>query len=260
MTEIAVEAETKASEETAIHTRLLRIGLAEEDSRAYWAHADRILPFEERVTVAFQERWFGSRSMARVRYLLRNFQHRFEAFPGALPVLHRWAAEEIADRTLLCHWHVQLSDPLYREFTSSLLEQRRLRPQPNIDRNTAVRWVDDKMEGRWSSSTSQRMASGLLSCATEAGLCEGTKAVRGLNYPRVSGRALGSLLSLLKETASEGTLRDNPYTPPVGLQGEFWEERVRKLPWIEYRRMADLHDLKWEFESLEDWGREVLSA
>lgn len=247
----------EAAEETNIHTRLLRIGLAEEDSRAYWAQADRQIPENERIELAFGERWFGSRTQARVRYLMNNLAYRFDAFPGCLEVLARWNPTDIVDRALICHWHVQLSDPLYREFTSAVLAARWHRPKPTIDRSATVRWVEQKTEGRWSSATAQRMAVGLLACAADAGLCEKTKDPRRLFYPRVSDHALAYLMYLLKDLHYEGTLKQNAYLMSVGIDGDLWEQRVRKLPWLEYRRMSDVHDLSWQFDSLQSWGQAV---
>ena len=260
MTPTIVDTTPRGKEETEVHTRMLRIGLAEADARVYWRYADPQMSESDKVKEAFEGRWFGSRTMARVRYLVRNFLYRFDAFPGSLQTLHRWAPTDIADRSVICHWHVQLSDPLYREFTSTFLGMRWARPAPNIDRSAAVRWVEEKTEGRWSSSTSQRMATGLLACAAEAGLCEKTKNTRSLSYPKVSDHALGYLLYLLKSTDYEGNLRENPFTMSVGIDGDLWEDRVRKLPWLDYRRMADVHDLKWHFENLEDWSTEVFTS
>jgi len=249
----------RTSEETESHTRLLRLGLAEAESRAYWAHAHRQLSQEETVKAAFEERWFGSRSMARVRHLVLYFQYRFDAYPRALQTLNIWNPPNRSERTLLCHWHLQLSDPLYREFTAEVLADRRLRPEPTIDRRTVNRWVEEKMDG-WSSATVQRMASAMVSCATDAGLCKPGKSVRELTFPRISDHCLGYILYLLRETDYEGDLKANPYLSSVGLDGEFWEDRVRKLPWITYRRMADVHDLKWEFPGLLEWAEGVFAS
>ena len=45
-----------------------------------------------------------------------------------------------------------------------------------------------------------------VASATEAGLCEGSKATRPLRLPAVSDRALGYLLHLLRMVEFEGTL------------------------------------------------------
>lgn len=248
----------KLREATEIHTRMLRLGLGAEDSRAYWENANRQLSEAERAKVAFEERWFGSRTMARVRYLVSNFIHRYDTYPRALQVLHRWNPVDPRERNVLCHWHVQLSDPLYREFTGSILPGRRLHPEPTIDRTTTLRFVDRKVEGRWASSTSQRMAAGLLACACEAGLCEGSSAVRPLRLPRVSDLALGYLLQLLREVEFEGSLRENPYLSSVGIDSVEWEQRLRRMPWVRYARAGNVHDLSFEHASLLEWAEAVL--
>ena len=51
------------SEVELFHTRLLRISLAVEDSRAYWEHLSLEVPPEKRAIAAFEERWFGSKSL-----------------------------------------------------------------------------------------------------------------------------------------------------------------------------------------------------
>ncbi len=42
---------------------------AAEECRAYWEHICPDTPSDQRAVVAFEERWFGSKSMARVREL-----------------------------------------------------------------------------------------------------------------------------------------------------------------------------------------------
>ncbi len=101
------------------HTRLLRTSLAAEECRAYWEHICPDTPSDQRAVVAFEERWFGSKSMARVRELLATFRHRFDAYPMALEVLRRWRPSDPATRLHICHWHMQLTDPLYRACTGA---------------------------------------------------------------------------------------------------------------------------------------------
>ena len=108
-----------------IHTRLLRLALGVEESRAYWSNVDPMVPAPARPVRAFEERWFGAKSMERVRVLLANFVSRYDTHPAALATLRRWsglpqghpAAMDPATRRLLCHWHLQLADPIYRPTT-----------------------------------------------------------------------------------------------------------------------------------------------
>lgn len=51
----------RPSEEQVLHTRLLKCALEVEDARAFWAHmlpGQRVSPQQ-----AFQEYWFGARSL-----------------------------------------------------------------------------------------------------------------------------------------------------------------------------------------------------
>ena len=246
------------SETTLSHTRLLRLGLAEEESREYWSHADRPMDPEQRVKVAFEERWFGSRAMARVRYLILNLAYRFDAFPSALKALNRWKESQPEDRRILCHWHLQLSDPLYRSFTGGHLVERLHHPQPTLDRNSVLRWVEQQTERRWASTTTQRMVASLMGCLNEVGFCKGISPLRPLALPRVSDRALGYILYLLRETDYEGELGRNPYLGSLGLHGADLEERLSRVPGIQFHKMSDVMDLQWDYPSLWDWAQSEL--
>ena len=110
-----------------VHTRLLQCALAVDESRAYW---DRVDPDASRPSAqeAFDAFWFGAKSLPWVKILLLNMRARFDAFPEALRVLHAWRDMPPDTRAAICHWHLQLSDPLYRSFAGEFLLTR-LRPR-----------------------------------------------------------------------------------------------------------------------------------
>jgi hypothetical protein len=254
-----VEATAAGGEVWTVHTRLNRVSLAVEDSRVYWRHARPGTPATALADAAFEERWFGNRSFHRVRILLRTFAQRFDAYPDALAVLHRWQPSDPGTRRLLCHWHTQLTDPLYRRYTGELLPERwgRRQPgsrQPAVDRDVTARWLDRQTGPRWSPATALRIANGLLAAATEAGLCAEGSGRRPLLPVAVPGEALTYLLYLLRPRAIEGTLLDNPYLRSVGLTGAALEQALRHLDALDYRRHGDLHDLGWRFDDLAVWA------
>ena len=109
---LAVKAQVAQGEETVVHTRILRLALGIEESRAYWTHVDPTLPAAPRAIQAFEQRWFGAKSLHRVRTLLANFAARYDAYPDALSVLRRWRSMDLPTRQVLCHFHLQLTDPL----------------------------------------------------------------------------------------------------------------------------------------------------
>ena len=116
---------SQGSEVEKSHSRLLRMSLAVEESREYWEHNDSSLSKKDIEIIAFEKRWFGNKSLSRVRTILRNFSDRFDVYPIALEVLQQWCPSELATRQNICHWHLQLSDPIYRQFSGVFLEQRR---------------------------------------------------------------------------------------------------------------------------------------
>ena len=69
--------EARPGEATEIHTRILRLSLGVEDSRAYWENVDLSVPQAERGLIAFEQRWFGGKSLERVRFLLSGFLAHF---------------------------------------------------------------------------------------------------------------------------------------------------------------------------------------
>ncbi len=248
----------RPAEATDIHTRILRLALGIEESRSYWEHVDPKVPPAQRALIAFEQRWFGAKSLDRIRFLLANFVHRYDPFPDALAVLQRWRSMDAATRQVVCHWHLQLSDPLYRRFTGKFLVERRGLRDPKVDRDIALRWVKNEFPDRWSEATTVQFASKLLSAASEAGVVSPKRDPRSLLLPKVTDLALAYLLHLFRGTRFEGTLTENPYLASVGLTEGFLDQRLRALPGITFRRMAHLTEFEWESPSLTAWAEATL--
>lgn len=241
----------RAAEVTEIHTRLLRCSLEVEPARAYWRHAGTDPITAER---AFEQYWFGARSLPRVRVLLANMRARFDAYPSALAVLGRWTTMDLATRRAICHWHLQLSDPLYRAFTGGFLAVRHQRQEPQVRRQGVIHWIDEQAPGRWTTSTRIQFASKLLTAAHDAELVSGTRDPRPLVFPMVTDVALTYLLYLLRDVAFEGSLLRNPYLASVGLEGSKLDGRLRGLSGLSFARQGDVHELQWSFASLAEWA------
>ncbi|NOU34916.1 MAG: DUF1819 domain-containing protein [Polyangiaceae bacterium] len=244
----------RLSEATTVHTRILRLALGVEDSRSYWEHADPMVAGPSRALLAFEKRWFGSKSLERTRFLLANFADRYDVYPESLAVLRRWRGMETSTRQAICHWHLQLSDPLYRRFTGEFLVQRRGLPSPKVDRDVALRWVKTEFPERWAEATCVQFASKLISAASEAGLIAAKPNPRPLLLPKVPDVALEYLLYLLRGLGFAGTLTENAYLASVGLTEGFLDQRLRALPNIQFRRMAQLTEVEWHAPSLSAWA------
>ncbi|WP_342763980.1 hypothetical protein [Polyangium sorediatum] len=165
---------------------------------------------------------------------------------------------DLATRQVICHWHLQVADPLYRRFTARFLLDRRSLSEPRVDRDSALRWVRAEFPGRWSESTCVQFASKLLSAASEAGLISAKKDPRSLLWPKVPDLALAYFMYFLREIRFEGTLTDNPYLASVGLEGGFLDQRLKNLPGITFHRMAQLTDFEWAAPDLVSWAEVTL--
>jgi hypothetical protein len=245
----------RPEEATELHSRLLRVTLEEDNAREYWRRPEAQQPTAERIEAAFHGYWFGARSIDRIRDLLNNFDARFAAYPHALAALSAWSDIDRPTRVLVCHWHVQLSDPLYRAFTGELCPSKR-EGGHTLSRDSVLRWVRSQdPQDRWGAATHAQFASKLLSCAHAAGLVTRIKDPRPLAVPRVTSAALGYLLYMLRGVAFAGSLHDNPYLRSVGIVGGLLDERVRTLPGISMRRAADLVDFSFDHASALAWVR-----
>jgi hypothetical protein len=239
-------------EEGRLHTRVLKCTLETANSRIFWSESASRQPMQ--AEVAFEAGWFGHRSLTRLRELMTNLRARYEAFPSALQVLHRWKGMGGDTQKLICHWHLQLSDSLYRQFTGAFLPDRLLQGHPTISKQQVVTWLGEAGGGRWSGSTRLALASKLLSTAHSAGLIQGKRDPRPIVFPLVPDDALTYLLHLLREVDFAGTVLANPYLRSVGLEGNLLNDRLRRLPDLRYGRQGDLVDMGWKHRDLSAWA------
>ena len=165
---------------------------------------------------------------------------------------------DASTRQVICHWHLQLSDPLYRRFTGRFLVERRGLRDPKLDRDGALRWVKTEFPDRWSEATCVQFASKLLSAASEAGLISPKRDPRALLLPKVPDLALAYLMYLLRGLRFEGTLTENPYLASVGLVEGFLDQRLRALQGVSFHRMAQLTELEWDAPNLTAWAEASL--
>ena len=250
---------SRFSETTDVHSRLIKCPLVIEESRAFW---EKVVPDGQppNAQEAFEQYWFGAKSLPWVKELTFNLQTRFGAFPEALRVLQSWHTMMPETRAIICHWHLQLADPLYRAFSGDFLVARRAAAPPELHRNTVIAWVADNGRASWTLPTRKQLATRLLSVALSAGLIAGRRDPRDLIFPRVRDEALAYLLYLLRGVTFAGTLLDNPYLRSVGLEGSILESKLRKLPSLNFQRSGDVVEFGWRNPCLATWAESELAS
>jgi hypothetical protein len=243
-----------------MHTRILRCTLATDDSQAYWRNVEPVVPVQERVRIAFERRWFGLKSEARVDTLIRNMNERFDAFPEALALLQALPSIPAALRPWICHLHTQLSDPLYRRFTGEYLPQRRAQGLRSLDRDTVARWVESLEPGRWSVITCRKFGTNLIATAAEAGLLGNRRDPRELPLVVAPEQALGYALYLLRTVRFEGALGNDPYLRSLGAPRDALPPLLERVSGVTYQRVGQVEDIEWQYPSLTAWGMRVLGG
>jgi len=240
-----------------VHSRLLRCSLCVDESRAYWANVDAERP-RKSASGAFEQSWFGTKSEPWTTEILSNMRVRFDAFPDVLRVLAAWRSMRFETRRLICHLHVQLTDPLYRAFTGRFLPERRESIRPSVQRQAVIDWVAAHGPERWALKTQIQFATRLLSCSLAAGLLGGNRDPREALVPRVPDELISYLLYVLREVSFEGTLIANSYLSSLGIVGGIVDDRFHALSSIDYRRVGSTFEIGWRYPDLASWARAEL--
>lgn len=228
--------------------------LAVDDSYAYWQRVETEVPTSERARHAFECRWFGTKSEARIRTMMTDMTERFDAYPEALALLHEIGTVPAHLRPYICHLHTQLADPIYRRFTGEMLPNRRDVGQISIDRDVVARWSDSLEPGRWSPSTCVKFGSNLLATASDVGLVEGKKDPRKIPVPAIPDVALGYALYLLQSVEIQGTLERNPYLRSLGVDADAFGRLGARVPGLRITELGGVFEITWLETSLRDWG------
>lgn len=236
------------------HTRILRVMLAAEDSLAYWRAPFTPGTLAERLQAAFEGHWFGSKSEARVKTLLGDMALRFDAFPAALTALRLWQPPREVTQWI-CHFHIQLADPIYRRFSGEYLPARRGQGYANVDRESVARWIQETWPGRWAPVTAMKFGGNMLATAFEAGLVKERRDPRHLVWPHPPVQAVEYLLYLLREVSIAAPILHSPYIRAIAPDAEDSTELLRPLQAVGINGFGDARSFRWSYPDLLSWAQ-----
>jgi hypothetical protein len=251
---------SKHREVTVAHTRILRTTLATDDCYAYWQKVDFGVPPPQRARVAFEERWFGLKSDARVRTLMGDMLERFDAFPEALQLLHELRTIPAALRPWICHLHTALADPIYRQFAGEFLPGRRALGYTNVAREHVARWVNELYPERWAGVTATKFGSNLLATAFEVGLLSERRDPRPLAVVTAPEVAIAYALYVLRDVAFQGSLTDNLYLRGMGVGTDAFRFMAARMPGVRFVELGGVAELTFSEPTLLAWGLKHLRA
>ena len=177
---------TTPRETTLVHTRLSRCALEVEDSRAFWARADEATSVSAQQ--AFDEYWFGARSLARVEVLLVQHAGPLQCLPCGARRPARLAAHAAGDAP----GHLPLAPAAQRPPLPALHGHLpggapRWGP-PEVTRDLVAAWVGQHGPGHWTMTMRIQFASKLLSAAYSAGVVTSNRDPRPVRDAARAGR------------------------------------------------------------------------
>ena len=171
--------------------------------------------------IAFQERWFGTKSEARVRTLVTDMAQRFDAYPEARALLQHARTNAVSAPCPSCATCMRSSRTRSTAASpASFSHRRRDEGRTTVDRAAVARWVESSHPGRWSSVKCTKFASNLLATALDVGLVS-----FGRREPRANSRTRAwpvrdcrrlRALPPAAGSASDGSLTENPYLRSLG--------------------------------------------
>jgi len=249
----AERSEKPFAESTEPHTRMMKCTLEVEPSRAYWAECG-LTGGPITKEHAFERAIFGSKTFLRVDRLIADLRHRYDALPFTLPVLGHWREMDPVDRVLICHWHTQLADPIYRKFAGEFVVSRANGLRPIVDSDMTIAWIEAQVPERWQYPTKSKIASKMMTSAMTAGILASNRDPRTIQFPRVSDLALTYLMYVLRNVHFVGTMVANPYLASVGMDSDEVTRRLRLLPAVGLRRQGELIEFQWLHDNLEQWA------
>jgi hypothetical protein len=245
-------------------SRIIKAGALLADTKTLLAHWDPGISISDNLGRVRRENLFGKASRSRVEDILAIFRQRYlgeESVARALIALVKPPFPGAAlDRIL--YFHAARSDRLLRDTVVDILVPMKARGIAEIDvmdlQRVLTAWVaEGRTAGRWSESTTTRVAQGLLSTLRDFGVLQGE--VRKRIAPAyLPVEALAYVAFCLKQQQPSGArLIDSPdwtlfFLPREGVERFLFEAHQRGL--LEYHAAGSVTRLGFPAANLEEYA------
>jgi hypothetical protein len=248
---------------TTPHTRIKKVGPRLDLARAYIRYANPDDGIAIQRQKAWDEHWFGFLSEPMFKQVLPAFHQRFGQYTSILKTLKGWLEYELEahDFRLICHLHIQLTDPLYRWVTGTYMPQRYAEGYDEITTMVTFRQIQENGGESFSPPSLNKLSSCILSAARDNGLLKG-KAKKSFDRPLVSVTFLGYLIHVLRlfqfplsdlptSPYIQSVVRDSTQLRPLLLEGQ-------RRGWWEFNWGQQLFSITPRFDDLQSWYQEAI--
>jgi len=245
-------------------TTMMKVGARLEESRSYLNFVNFEDSLKKQKEKAWNEQWFGFLPEQILETVVFALYQRFGQFPLIVKVLKTWIDKGLDnhDFKLLCHFHIQLTEPYYRWATGQYFYQRYNEGFDDIPSNILGKQLEKAFgkEKDLSSQSYQRLARGILSTARDTGILKG-KAEKFFAHPLVSIEFLGYLVYALYHFKFPfGEFVTSPYIQSV-IKDEAQLRRLltdgQRKNWWEFNWDHGLFSLYPKFSDIQQWYEEA---
>ena len=243
---------------TTEHTTMIRMAGRISESKTYIQNFSEGLTNKALKEAAWNENWFGFMGDSIFSCMMTGLFRRFGEYPKLTKILQQWidAGIEHYDFRLICHLHIQLSDPYYRWLTGEYLPDRE---QSNLGEfNADLIHVDFAKQStkELKANTSQRLLKNLIRSADECGLLSGT-VNKKIECPIVSTKFFAYIIYVLQEFSFPmSELPESPYIKSVCHDEEKLKRLLiegQRLGWWEFNWDMNMFTLSPKYMGIESW-------
>jgi hypothetical protein len=241
------------------HLTMVNLPARIRETKAYIQNYSEKMTRSELKKIAWDEAWFGFLGDRIFSVLISGLYNRFGQFPKLISVLKDWIDNGIEhyDFNLVCHLHIQLTDPYYRWLTGEYLPERLGAGLGSFNAEIIQPDFISYSTKELKANTFRRLLSNLLRSAVECGLLSG-KEHRHFETPIVSTRFFGYLVYTLQEfNFPMSDLCDSPYIKSIC--GE--PEKLKRLllegqykGWWEFNWDMNMFTLTPQYENISLWN------
>lgn len=246
-------------------TTMMKVGARLDETRSYLNYFDINNDLKIQKEKAWNEQWFGFLPEQILETVVYSLYQRFGQFSLMTKVLKSWLNKGLDnhDFKLICHFHIQLTEPFYRWATGQYFSQRYNEAYDDIPSTVLAKQLEKAFmkEKDLSSQSYQRLAIGILSTARDLGLLKG-KAQKLFAKPLVSIEFLGYLIYTLQHFMFPfAELPSSPYIQSI-LRDESQLKRLltegQRKNWWEFNWDHGLFSLYPKFSDIEQWYKEAI--
>ncbi|MGK5091068.1 BrxA family protein [Deltaproteobacteria bacterium TL4] len=243
---------------TQAHTDIMRITARLEETRAYIRNFEETATTAELKTRAWEGQWFGFIPESIFIRLMPALYNRYGQYPQLMEVLKKWLSLglESHDFKLICHLHLQLTDPYYRWVSGQCLPSRYREGLYEINNTILVSLLKNEIAAELKSNSLQKLARNILTTIRDVGLLKGTQN-KSMTTPVVSVEFLGYLLYTLSKLGYPvADIPASPYIQSLFRDRETFQGLLaegQRKNWWEYNWGNQIFTLSFQYPDILTW-------